>query len=178
MRTIEGEPRRLLDLICIGCLCKSGAVTVPTTLGNDLLRSAARLSRWASRHASFDVPFAQARLLALLDELGPSRVSTLAGADHSSQPTTSAQLGRLEAAGWVHRAPDPDDARATIVSLSAEGRAALEGVRKARLAVLSPALEQLDRPALARVQVAIDVINELLAKAADTTDPHPTRKDG
>ncbi|MBW8732290.1 MAG: MarR family transcriptional regulator, partial [Terrabacter sp.] len=37
-------------------------MTEPTTLGNDLLRSAARLSRWASRHASFDVPFAQARL--------------------------------------------------------------------------------------------------------------------
>lgn len=153
-------------------------MTAPTTLGNDLLRSAARLSRWASRHASFDVPFAQARLLALLDELGPSRVSTLAAADHSSQPTTTTQLNRLEAAGWVHRAPDPDDARATLVSLSEEGHAALDSVRLARLAVLSPALDQLDGPALARVQVAIDVMNELLTKAADTTDPHPTRKDG
>lgn len=153
-------------------------MTVPTTLGNDLLRSAARLSRWASRHASFDVPFAQARLLALLDELGPSRVSALAAADHSSQPTITTQLQRLEASGWVHRASDPDDARATVVSLSDEGRAALESVRQARLAVLSPALDRLDGPALARVQVAIDVMDELLAAASDTPDPHPTRKDG
>ena len=139
-------------------------MTVPTTLGNDLLRSAARLSRWASRHASFDVPFAQARLLALLDELGPSRVSALAAADHSSQPTTTTQLQRLEASGWVHRASDPDDA--------------LESVRRARLAVLSPALDQFDGPALERVRVAIDVMDELLAAAADAPTSHHTRKDG
>ena len=130
-------------------------MTEPTTLGNELLRSAARLSRWASRHASFDVPFAQARLLALLDELGPSRVSVLAAADHSSQPTITTQLQRLEASGWVHRGSDPDDARATVITLSNEGHAALD-----------------------RVQVAIDVMNELLAAAADTPAPHPTRKDG
>ena len=118
------------------------------------------------------------RLLALLDELGPSRVSTLAAADHSSQPTITTQLQRLEASGWVHRASDPDDARATVISLSAEGHAALESVRRARLAVLSPALDQLDGPALDRVRVAIDVMNELLAAAADTPAPHPTRKDG
>jgi len=152
--------------------------TAPSTLGNDLLRSAARLSRWASRHASFEVPFAQARLLALLDELGPSRVSVLAAADHSSQPTITTQLQRLAASGWVHRASDPDDARATVVSLSDEGRAALENVRRARLAVLSPALDQLDEPALDRVRVAIEVMNELLAAAADAPVPHTTRKDG
>ncbi|MEW1954524.1 MarR family transcriptional regulator [Terrabacter sp. NPDC080008] len=152
--------------------------TASSTLGNDLLRSAARLSRWASRHASFDVPFAQARLLALLDELGPSRVSVLAAADNSSQPTTTAQLQRLAASGWVRRASDPDDARATVVSLSDEGRAALENVRRARLAVLSPALEQLDETGLDRVRIAVEVINELLAAAADTPVHHPTRKDG
>ena len=78
----------------------------------------------------------------------------------------------------MHRGSDPDDARATVISLSDEGRAALETVRRARLAVLSPALDQLDGPALDRVRVAIDVMNELLAAAADPPVPHPTRKDG
>ncbi|HET7801743.1 MAG TPA: MarR family transcriptional regulator [Humibacillus xanthopallidus] len=152
-------------------------MTEPTSLGNELLRSAARLSRWASRHASFDVPFAQARLLALLDELGPSRVSALAAADHSSQPSITTQLHRLEAAGWVERAVDPDDARASLVSLSPAGKGALEDVRRARVAVLAPALDGLDATALARVRVAIDVLDELLAAAAEPP-PHPTRKDG
>ena len=153
-------------------------VNASATLGNDLLRSAARLSRWASRNASFDVPFAQARLLALLDELGPSRVSVLAAADHSSQPTVTTALQRLEASGWVDRASDPDDARASLVSLSPDGVDALEGVRRARLAVLAPAIDQLDEAALARIRVAVEVMDELLAAAADTTNPHPTRKDG
>jgi DNA-binding MarR family transcriptional regulator len=153
-------------------------VTETTSLGNDLLRSAARLSRWASRHASFDVPFAQARLLALLDELGPSRVSALSAADHSSQPSITTQLHRLEAAGWVERAVDPDDARASLVSLTQAGTDALEGVRRARVAVLAPALDGLDGPALARLQVAIDVLDELLAAAAEPPISHPTRKDG
>jgi DNA-binding MarR family transcriptional regulator len=152
-------------------------VTEPTSLGNDLLRSAARLSRWASRHASFDVPFAQARLLALLDELGPSRVSALAAADHSSQPSITTQLHRLEAAGWVDRAVDPDDARASLVSLSPAGKDALEHVRRARVAVLAPALDGLDGPALARVRVAIVVLVVLLDAAAEPPS-HPTRKDG
>ncbi len=144
-------------------------MTEPTSLGNDLLRSAARLSRWASRNASFDVPFAQARLLALLDELGPSRVSALAAADHSSQPTVTTQVQRLDAAGWITRSADPTDARASVIALSDDGHAALARVREARLAALAPALDQLDEPALERVRVAVEVLDDLLALAAGST---------
>src|SRR5436190_23398337 len=104
-------------------------MTQADELGNDLLRAAARLTRWAARNASFDVPMAQARLLALMDELGPARVSVLAEADHTSQPTMTSQLHRLEASGWAQRIPDPADARASLVSLSAQGNAALQHAR-------------------------------------------------
>lgn len=144
-------------------------------LGQHLLRSTARLTRWASRHASFDVPSAQARLLALLDELGPSRVSVLAEADHSSQPSMTTALQRLEAQGWVRRVADPHDARASLVSLTAGGRAALEQVREARLAVLTPLLADLDEDDLARLQGAVEVIDELLDRLAP--DPAPPRKE-
>jgi DNA-binding MarR family transcriptional regulator len=154
-------------------------VTTTTALANELLRSSARLSRWASRHASFDVPFAQARLLALLDELGPSRISILAVADHSSQPTVTAQVQRLEAQGWARRTADPEDARATLVSLSDDGRTALEGVREARVAVLAPLLDQLDDAGVADLRVAVDVLGRLLGAAAETgVHPLTPRKDG
>jgi DNA-binding MarR family transcriptional regulator len=141
-------------------------VTDRDELGNSVLRSAARLTRWASRNASFDVPMAQARLLALVEELQPARISALAAADHTSQPTMSAQVQRLEAEGWAERAPDPADARASLVSLTSAGSAAIGRVRRARLEALSPAFDQLDDPSLARLAEAVAALDDLLALAA------------
>lgn len=140
---------------------------------NDLLRAAARLNRWASQAAAFDVPYAQARLLALVDEMQPVRISALAEADHSSQPTVTTQVQRMEAAGWVLRQTDPHDARATLVSLSPAGAEALADVRAARARVLDPALARLDGPALERVRVAVSVMTDLLELASS----NPPRKD-
>jgi DNA-binding MarR family transcriptional regulator len=145
-------------------------------LGNDLLRAVARLNRWASRHATLDVPMAQARLLGVLEELGPARVSVLAAADNCSQPTMTAQVQRLEAEGWAHRVPDPDDARATLVSLTPQGSAALRRAREARVAVLSPALKRLDEAGVERLRTAVLVLDRLLDPAAVAT-PSPTRKE-
>jgi DNA-binding MarR family transcriptional regulator len=138
-------------------------------LGNSVLRSAARLTRWASRNASFDVPMAQARLLALVEELSPARISALAAADHCSQPTMSTLLHRLEAEGWAERIVDPADARASLISLTTAGRAALDRVRQARLQALSPAFNQLDAAALTRLQEAVDALDDLLARASGDT---------
>jgi DNA-binding MarR family transcriptional regulator len=146
-------------------------------LGNELLRAVARLNRWATRHASLDVPMAQARLLGVLDELGPARVSTLATADHCSQPTMTAQVQRLEAEGWAHRVPDPADARAALVSLTPEGTEALRRAREARVAVLSPALESLDDAGVERLRTAVLVLDRLLDLAGAASTTPPTRKE-
>lgn len=138
---------------------------------NDLLRAAARLSRWASQNAAFDIPFAQGRLLGLIEDHEPVRVSVLAVHDHSSQPTVTAQLKRMEAAGWVRRDPDHEDARATLVSLTPQGAAALAEVRSARAAVVEPFISRLDGPAHDRVRLAVDVINELLELASGEPGP-------
>ncbi|MEO7588581.1 MAG: MarR family transcriptional regulator [Arachnia sp.] len=144
------------------------------TTANELLRLAARLSRWASASTSFEVPFAQARLLALIDELGPVRVSALADADHSSQPTVTGQVDRLVASGLVVRETDPTDARASLVSLTDDGGAALVRMRAARADVLNPVIAQLDGEGTHRVRVAVDVLSELLDLASSSA---PLRKD-
>ncbi|HEY3340124.1 MAG TPA: MarR family transcriptional regulator [Propionicimonas sp.] len=151
-------------------------MTANLQLGDDLLRNAARLNRWATRHARMEVPFAQARLLALLEELGPARIGELARADHTSQPTLTTCVQRLEAAGWALRHADPEDARASLVSLTPAGRDALADVRRARAAVLQPVLDELGRrdpAALARVQAAVAVVAELLDASAPLR-PVPT----
>ena len=154
-------------------------MTVTLQLGNDLLRNAARLNRWATRNASLGVPFAQARLLALIDELGPTRVGDLAQADNSSQPALTVCVQRLEAAGWVQRGDDPRDARATLVSLTTAGRAALTEVRQARATVLQPVLDELERrdpAARERVQAAVAVIADLLDISAHAQASGPVTR--
>jgi DNA-binding MarR family transcriptional regulator len=130
-------------------------------LADDLLRSAARLSRWASRHADLGMPFAQARVLALVEDLGPARVTTLAAADDCSQPSMTAQVHRLEADGLVTRAPDPADARATLVGLTADGAAALARIRRARGTALRPVLDTV-APDEQRLRDAVALLAELL----------------
>lgn len=135
-------------------------------LEDALLRTTARLTRWASQRARFDVPPAQARLLALVDELGPARVGDLAVADHTSQPSMSSQLARVEERGWVTRATDPADSRAWLISLAPAGADALARVRAARAEVLAPVLDGLDEDERARLAEAVDVLEGLLARAA------------
>lgn len=148
----------------------------PDTLGSDLLRVVARLNRWATRHAAFDVPPARARLLGLIDDIGPARISALADADHCSQPTMSVQVQRLEGEGWVERVSDPDDARASLVSISAAGSRALDDVRRARVAVVTPFLADLPEGTLRRLEDAVDAMAEVLDVVSENLShglPHP-----
>lgn len=101
-------------------------------LGVELLHTVARLNRWANRRADLQIPPAQGRILALLNELGSSRIGDLAEADHCSQPTMTTQVQKLEALGWVRRQTDPGDARARRIEVTAEGERVLVSARTAR----------------------------------------------
>jgi DNA-binding MarR family transcriptional regulator len=150
-------------------------MTPTDALADELLRSAARLSRWASQHADLGLPYAQARVLALVDDLGAARITTLAEADHCSQPSMTAQVHRLEADGLVARTPDPADARATLVGLTADGAAVLARLRRARGAALAPVLDAV-RPDPGRLNDAVALLAELL-DATRNAPATPDRKD-
>jgi DNA-binding MarR family transcriptional regulator len=147
-------------------------MTPTDALADELLRSAARLSRWASQHADLGLPYAQARVLALVDDLGAARITTLAEADHCSQPSMTAQVHRLEAYGLVARTPDPADARASLVGLTPDGAAALARLRRARGAALEPVLDAV-HPDAGRLRDAVALLGELL----DATRHHSTTPD-
>lgn len=133
----------------------------PGVLGADLLAVVARLNRWATSQARLQIPFAQARLLSLIDLLGPARISDLAAADHCSQPTMTAQLHRLAGAGWVQRTPDPQDARATFIDLTESGARALEEIRQARREVIAPQIAALPAADRGRLAAAVTVLRDL-----------------
>ncbi|MGJ6979144.1 MarR family winged helix-turn-helix transcriptional regulator [Aestuariimicrobium soli] len=138
-------------------------------VADEVLRLTARLNRWVSARTDVGVPTAQARLLGHIDDLQPVRITTLALADHSSQPGVTAQVNRLESAGLVRRIPDESDARASLVELTEHGRAALTKARGVRAAGLAPLLDQLDAADLDRLRAGVAVLSGLV----DRLDPHP-----
>lgn len=136
--------------------------------GDRLLLAVARLHRWASRHAQLPAPAAQLRLLSLLSDLGPSRIGDLAQADNSSQPTMTTQVQRLEALGLVERSADSRDARATLVSMTDQGRSVLDEARQARAEVVEPLLEGLTQDELDTLDSALEILERSLASRRET----------
>jgi DNA-binding MarR family transcriptional regulator len=151
----------------------SPAVGAPshTALGAELLSVVARLNRMATRRADLPVPYAQARLLAQIEESGPSRVCDLATADHCSQPTMTAQVQRLETGGWARRRPDPSDARAVLVDITPAGRAVLDDIRRRRARVVAPELDGLTAEERATLADGVKILQRVVSAAAAPHTP-------
>lgn len=73
------------------------------------------------------------------------------------------QVQRLEALGLVERASDVRDARATLVSMTTQGRGVLEEARHARADVVEPLLEGLSPEELDTLDAALDILERSLA---------------
>jgi len=144
---------------------------VSTGLGSDLLTVVARLNRLATQRIRLPLPWAQARLLSTIDDQGEARISDLAELDHCSQPTMTTQVRRLEDAGLVTRAPDPDDARAVRIRITPKGSDILARVRADRAAVIDPRIARLcpeDREVLSS---AVGALHRLLDDISATSQP-------
>ncbi|MFI1509423.1 MarR family winged helix-turn-helix transcriptional regulator [Streptomyces sp. NPDC020597] len=86
---------------------------------------------------------------------------------------------QLQKAGYVTRAPDPDDRRAQRIQLTGPGRDAVDRAREAGARGLQQALNGWDREDLGRLAALFDrMVDDFLAHAADeegersATAPH------
>lgn len=128
-------------------------------LSSDLVVYAARLVR-AVRHR-FETT-AGTRVLSLLDEHGPLGVTALAAADRCSQPTMSGAVDRLVEQGWVARAPNPDDARSSLVTLTAAGRAELARLRTGYGRIVAERIAAHPTHTVEDLATAVAVLRDLL----------------
>ncbi|MFD9796234.1 MarR family winged helix-turn-helix transcriptional regulator [Streptomyces sp. NPDC059070] len=137
-----------------------------------LVISLHRLLRGLRRAAPADgIQPTQIVLLSLLAESGPARIGALAARVPCSQPTATAAVTGLAAAGLVLREPDPTDGRASRIVLTEKGVRALVEAARAEAEVLAWRLGALADEE-ARAVVALGPLLRRLAETApDGTDP-------
>ncbi len=131
-------------------------------LGEELVTTAARVIRWVPTDG-FTLSLAATRLLARLQDNGPTRISDLATQERSSQPTITNHVKRLEAAGLVARATDPHDLRAWMIGLTPAGHERLAELRHNLGTNVEPYLGQLSRRDLKALRDGLDVMRRLMA---------------
>ncbi len=103
---------------------------------------------------SLGITPAQARAVGELRRHGSMRISALSEHLHIAPRSGTEVVDALEERGLLHRSPDPDDRRATLVTLSTQGEKVAEAVRKARAAEAEQFFDRLsphDRSELARI---------------------------
>jgi DNA-binding MarR family transcriptional regulator len=113
--------------------------------------------------AQSGVPMVRSKLLSTLADNGPSRVTDLAAYAHTAVRSATQAVDALERDGLAVRSPDPDDRRATLVTITEAGREAMLLSRKPMLAAydrLFGSLPAEERAALSATLAKLRAITE------------------
>ena len=136
-------------------------------LASRLRLDISRMARRLRQEAGADLSPSMTAALATIERHGPLTPSELAERERVQRPTVTRVLARLEEAGLVVRAADPQDRRCSLVSISDDGRALLEAMRERKDAFLArriDALEPADREALDRAAAILERMLESAPK--------------
>lgn len=112
----------------------------------------------------------QWRLLVVLGKRGPMRQARLAEVLDIEPISVSRLINRMVQAGWVERAPDPDDRRACLVHPTARAKASLAGLGDVAQAADEAALTGFSADERATLISLLTRLNDNL-NGADTTMP-------
>lgn len=117
--------------------------------------------------------FSALSVLHTLSRAGPCRLTDLVRTEQIKQPALTSAVAKLERDGLVERGPDPSDGRASMLSLTAEGRSIVSrrhADRAERLRGLIDRLEPADRARLLSVADVLDRIVELAGEHDGSAD--------
>lgn len=109
-------------------------------------------------------------LLATLERRGPQRPSDLARIERFSPPAVARAVGALADRGLVVRSPSPDDARSSLVHITAAGAALLESARADQASAVTGLLAALDDEQLEALGAALDALERVAAEASGGPD--------
>lgn len=133
-------------------------------LAHDLRELAGKLKRRLRGQAGVgDLTPSQTAVLIRLDREGTATTSALARAERMRPQSMGSVVAALEQAGFVSGAPDPDDGRQTILSLTDACRTWLRESRASRQDWLSRTIEaRLAPDERDRLAAALPLIRRLL----------------
>ena len=138
-----------------------------TDLAARLRLAVGRLHRRIRIDDHESVPPLQLSALVTVEQHGPLRLSELARREAVTAPTMSRVLSALDEQGLVHRAPDPQDARGVLITLSDTGSVRLNEMRNHRTALIARRLARLDEAQRAALATAVPALEALLVDDED-----------
>ncbi len=126
-----------------------------------IVRTSRRLRQEAAGAAGQLTPTAAAAL-ATVERHGPLTPSELAEIERVKRPTATRTLRVLGEAGLVERAPDPDDGRSALVSITAAGRDRLRRLRSRKNAYLARRMRDLPAKDVEALERAAKILEGML----------------
>ncbi len=103
-----------------------------------------------------------AAALATVERHGPLTPSELAEIERVKRPTATRTLRVLGEAGLVERAPDPEDGRSALVSITATGRERLRRLRGRKNAYLARRMRDLPAGDVETLERAAEILEGIL----------------
>src|SRR5262245_5870040 len=121
-----------------------------------------RMARRLRQESGVDLGPSQVAALATVERHGPLSPSELAGIERIKRPTATRIVRHLEEAGLIERVRDPEDGRASILSVTSEGRALLRRLRERKTAYLAKRLAAMDAEDRHTLERAAELLEGML----------------
>ncbi|HEX3563146.1 MAG TPA: MarR family transcriptional regulator [Solirubrobacterales bacterium] len=141
-------------------------------VARELLSRTALLGRLVRRQSGSQMMRGEGGVLNSLDG-APRRITDLAQLEGLAQPTMTLLVKQLEQRGWVERERHVEDGRAVLISLTEEGRSALEELRRQVGEVLSKYVADLTDEQLAALETATDAMDSLIGSLQAAKNGNP-----
>lgn len=126
-----------------------------------IVRTSRRLRQEAAGAVGELTPTSAAALVTV-ERRGPLTPSELAEIERVKRPTATRTLRVLSEAGLVERAPDPEDGRSALVSITPAGRERLRRMRRRKNAYLARRMRNLPASDVETLERAAQILEGIL----------------